>query len=539
MGLDNSIEPWWRGAALYQIYPLSFADSNGDGWGDLPGITARLDYVASLGVDGVWLSPFYEGAFADFGYDTTNQKAVDPRLGTLADFDALLQRAHGLGLKVLVDQIYTYTSNRHAWFQESRRARSSAKDDWYVWADARPDGTPPNNWLSIFGGPAWEWDRSRRQYYMTHFLPGMPHLKVQTDAVQAALLDIGRFWLNRGVDGFRLDVINLCMVDAELRDNPRATVIDEPVAMPAHAQEMRFDGSLPESFDFVRSIRRLADERPGRFLLGEIAGRDPMLDAQRYCSGDDLLHSAYFVLGAETAQLTASKLREELSRWTERHGSWPTWSFSNHDVIRGPSRCSGLEPTPEFATLLMAVLATTRGTILVYQGDELGLPDGQVPLDCLLDPATKRFYPDYLQRDGARTPMPWVASAPQAGFTTAKPWLPLGRDHAALAMDCQQGRDDSTLAWTRRLLALRRANPALRFGDCRFLDLPEPLLGFDRVADGRRVRCIFNISSTVTTLGDLIFTDGVVSLAKGHQRSKPSQHTLQPFGFCLIVRDVE
>lgn len=537
--MGDSNEAWWRGAALYQIYPLSFADSNGDGWGDLPGITARLDYVASLGVDGIWLSPFYEGAFADFGYDTTNQKAVDPRLGTLADFDALLARAHALGLKVLVDQVYTYTSNRHEWFQQSRAGRGGEKDDWYLWADARPDGSPPNNWISIFGGPAWEWDRSRRQYYMTHFLPGMPHLQAQTPAVQAALLDIGRFWLDRGVDGFRLDVINLCMVDPALRDNPPAAGSIAPVAMPAHAQEMRHDGSLPESFDFVRRIRRLADERPGRFLLGEIAGREPMSDAQRYCSGEDLLHSAYFVLGAETRPLTAAGLRRELGGWTERHGSWPTWSFSNHDVIRGPSRCSGLAPEAGFATVLMAVLAAARGTILVYQGDELGLPDGQVPFECLRDPATKRFYPDYLQRDGARTPMPWHASASQAGFTTGIPWLPLGRGHAALARDRQEASTDSPLAWSRRLLALRRAHRALRVGDCQFLELPDPLLGLDRTDGHAAVRCIFNIASTATMLDEATVAASPVLLEKGLRREASGQTFLEPFGFCVLARNPE
>lgn len=537
--MSDSNEAWWRGAALYQIYPLSFADSNGDGWGDLPGITARLEYVTSLGVDGIWLSPFYEGAFADFGYDTTNQKAVDPRLGTLADFDALLERAHTLGLKVIVDQVYTYTSNRHDWFRQSRAARGDAKDDWYVWADARPDGSPPNNWISIFGGPAWEWDRSRRQYYMTHFLPGMPHLQVQTPAVQAALLDIGRFWLDRGVDGFRLDVINLCMVDPALRDNPPAAGGVNSFAMPAHAQEMRYDGSLPESFEFVHRIRQLADEAPGRFLLGEIAGREPMQDAQRYCSGDDLLHSAYFVLGAETRPLTAAALRRELAGWTERHGSWPTWAFSNHDVIRGPSRCSTLEPPSGFATLLMAILTATRGTMLVYQGDELGLPDGQVPFDCLRDPATKRFYPDYLQRDGARTPMPWAGAAPHAGFTSGAPWLPLGRGHAALAPDNQESWADSPLAWTRRLIALRRAHRALRTGNCRFLDLPEPLFGLDRIGDGVGVRCIFNIAPTATKLGDALMDASTVLLSKGLGRDHDGDSVLEPHGFCLLARNPE
>lgn len=537
--MDNSIGPWWRGAALYQVYPLSFADSNGDGWGDLPGVTSKLDYIASLGVEGIWLSPFYEGAFADFGYDTTNHKAVDPRLGTLADFDTLLRRAHGLGLKVLVDQVYTYTSNRHEWFLQSHEQRGGPKDDWYVWADAKPDGSPPNNWLAIFGGPAWEWDRRRRQYYMTHFMPAMPHLQVQTPAVRDALLDIGRFWLARGVDGFRLDVINLCMVDRQLRDNPQASASGQPVSMPPDAQEMRFDGSLPESFEFVRDIRRLADERPGRFLLGEIAGRNPMNDARRYCSGDDLLHSAYFVLGVQTQQLTAATLRQELSAWTSSQTSWPTWSFSNHDVIRGPSRCSGLQDTPELAKMLLAVLATARGTMLLFQGDELGLPDGNVPFECLRDPATRRFFPDYLQRDGSRTPMPWSSSSAHAGFTTGVPWLPLGRGHADLALDRQEGHADSTLAWARRLIALRRQHPALRSGDCQFLDLPEPLLGYERIAAGSRVQCIFNVAPTSTKLSESAVARGSVSLANGYRPDRGGEAEFAPFGFRVTVRDAQ
>ena len=483
---------WWRGAALYQIYPLSFADSNGDGWGDLPGITARLDHVASLGVDGIWLSPFYESPFTDFGYDTTDQMRVDPRCGTLEDFDVLLARAHDLGLKVVVDQVYSYTSNRHPWFLASQSSHDNPRHDWYVWADARPDGTPPNNWMSIFGGPAWEWSRSRRQYYMTHFLPGMPHLRVEHPQVQQALLQIGRFWLERGVDGFRLDVINLCMVDPQLRDNPRSG--QQTFVMPAHAQIPLYDASLPANLDFVRRIRQLSNRYADCFLMGELAGAAPMPDAIEYTRGEQALHSAYFVLGPENAPLTAAALRRDLAAWTQDQPGWPTWSFSNHDIVRGVSRCGGRESSPEFAKLLLAVLATARGTMLLYQGDELGLPDGEVPYAQLRDPASRRFYPDHLQRDGARTPMPWQADAYALGFTTGTPWLPLGARHRDYAVDGQAARDDSTLAFTRELLALRRREPLLRTAAVRFLELPDPTLGFDRCAGSQRIRCVFNVS---------------------------------------------
>lgn len=529
--MSSESNPWWLGASLYQIYPLSFADSNGDGWGDLPGITQRLDYVASLGVDGIWLSPFYEGTYADFGYDTTDQKAVDPRCGTLDDFDVLLAKAHRLDLKIIVDQVYTYTSSHHPWFQQSRRSKDDAKADWYVWADAKADGTPPNNWISIFGGPAWEWDRSRRQYYMTHFLPGMPHLHVQNPEVQDALLDIGRFWLDRGVDGFRLDVINLAMVDEELRDNPCSVATG--ISMPGYAQRMLHDRSLPENLAFVRRIRRLADGAPGRFLMGEVSEPDALSTAKQYTAGRELLHSAYFVIGLEHSPLTAADLRRELGGWTEADDSWPTWAFSNHDVVRGLTRCGGRDGPPALARLLLAVLLTARGNALLYQGDELGLPDGQVPFERLRDPATRRFYPDHLQRDGARTPMPWQGGAPHAGFGTVEPWLPVGHGHAELAVDRQEADPRSTLAVARRLIALRRAEPALRTGSLRFLDLPEPLLGFERLNGARRIRCVFNVSSQPVSVGSELLRATPLA-AEGYS---PGSGKLEPFGFCIAAAE--
>jgi alpha-glucosidase len=527
-------EGWWRGATLYQIYPLSFADSNGDGWGDLPGIESRLDYVASLGVDGLWLSPFFESPFADFGYDTTNQQAVDPRLGTLADFDRLVDRAHALGLKVVIDQVYTYTSNRHPWFVESRQDRSGPRGDWYVWADAKPDGSAPNNWISIFGGPAWEWSRSRRQYYMTHFLPEMPHLRVEHPAVQEALLGIGRFWLDRGVDGFRLDVINLAVVDRELRDNPPSGQVG--FAMPGLAQSAIYDRSRPEALDFVTRIRRMTDERSGRFLLGELAGPDAMNAAKTYTSGSDRLHSAYHVLAADAGPSLAVTLRQELAAWTETTEGWPTWSFSNHDVVRGPTRCAGPNAEPQLAQLLLGVLAAARGTMLLYQGDELGLPDGDVPFALLRDPATRRFHPDYLQRDGSRTPMPWLGSAPHAGFTTGDPWLPLGPMHSSLAVDVQERTEDSTLAVARALVALRRREEALRIGDMRVIETPDPLLCLERSHGSRVIRCTFNVSHEPAMIPRSDAGHGASLFARGATVDSEGRTRLEAYGFDFRVQ---
>ncbi len=529
---DHSKE-WWRGAALYHIYPLSFADSNNDGWGDLQGIIAKLEYVSSLGVDGIWLSPFFESPLQDFGYDTTNHKGVDPLFGSLEDFDQLIEQAHALDLKVIVDQVYTYTSNRHHWFRDSRRLRNG-KEDWYVWADAKPDGSPPNNWLAIFGGSAWEWDTVRGQYYMTHFMPAMPHLNVRNPDVQEALLDSSRFWLERGADGFRLDVINLAMVDPNLPDNPRVENV-AAFLVPSQLQHLKYSGSLPENHAFIRRIRLLADEEPGRFLLGEVSSRDPMQTAREYSTGADRLNSAYFLLNAGCELLTANQLRTELEAWND-DDSWPTWAFSNHDSVRGPTRCGGSAPSPELARLLLAVLAMSRGTILIYQGDELGLPDADLPFQSLRDPASRRFYPDYLQRDGARTPMPWSGGSPNAGFSEATPWLPVPGVHCALAADMQEADDSSTLAWTRRLLDLRRREPAIRTGDIQFLASRDPLLAFKRSKAGSRLACVFNVSPKPTEWKPADAPVRKAKLASDASIGHDGGVELGPYGFaCLEV----
>jgi alpha-glucosidase len=524
---------WWRGAALYQIYPLSFADSNGDGWGDLPGITSRLEHVASLGVDGIWLCPFYRSAWVDFGYDTTDQRQVDPRCGTLEDFDALVRRAHALGLKVLVDQVYTYTSDRHPWFQASRADPAGRYGAWYEWAEPKPDGSPPNNWLSIFGGPAWAWDLRRRRYYMTHFLPEMPHLRVQDPDVQAALLEIGQFWLDRGVDGFRLDVINLAMVDPARRDNPPSGE-REPL-LPAHAQLGIHDASQPQNLDFVRRIRRLADRREGRFLLGEIAGRVPMATAREYTAGDQHLHSAYFLLGADQKLLTADGLRTELQGWDARHSGWPTWSFGNHDCMRALTRCGGPDAPRALADLLLAVLATARGTLLIYQGEELGLPDAQLALEEVRDPATRRFYPDFLQRDGARTPMPWTRDGTGAGFSSGTPWLPIPAAHRQFAAEVQAGDPESSLAWTRRLLRLRRDEVALRLGDVVFHAETGAVLAFERSYGKRRIVCAFNLSDRTADGPDV--GGASTLLARNVAQTPGPRPVLGPYGVWIGARE--
>ncbi|MGL5838205.1 MAG: alpha-amylase family glycosyl hydrolase [Sphingorhabdus sp.] len=526
-------KPWWQGASLYQIYPLSFSDSNGDGWGDLPGIISRLDYVASLGVDGIWISPFFRSAWTDFGYDTIDQKQVDPRMGTLADFDRLVARAHDLGLKVLIDQVYTYTSNQHPWFIESRSSPDNPKADWYVWADAKPDGGPPNNWQSIFGGAAWAWDAERRCYYMTHFLPEMPHLRVERPDVQQELLSIGKYWLDRGVDGFRLDVINLAVVDEKLRDNPIRRN-PNPV-VPAQRQEEIYNSSRVQALEFAGRIRKLVDAEPDRFLLGEIAGHEPMATARAYTKGKIGLHSAYFVLGADSATISAITLRTELEAWNNDQDGWPTWSVSNHDIMRAATRVGDGLPTDALAPMLIALLIAARGTALFYQGDELGLPDAMLPYDQLRDPASRRYYPDFLQRDGARTPMPWERTAPQAGFTSGVAWLPIPEAHVARAADGQEHEQNSVLNQTRQLIALRKSESALRDGTMAFVDSPAPVLHCVRADESGRIDCLFNISAQSVEIDALIPAGSMQLAAHGLH----GEQTLDPCGFAFFKRGVE
>jgi alpha-glucosidase len=484
---------WWRGAAIYQIYPRSFADSDGNGIGDLPGVTARLDYVASLGVDGVWLSPFFTSPMRDFGYDVADYCDVDPVFGTLADFDALVERAHALNLKVIIDQVYSHSSDQHPWFEESRSSLTNSKADWYVWADAKPDGSPPNNWQSVFGGPAWQWDARRGQYYLHNFLAEQPDLNLHNVAVQDALLDVAGFWLDRGVDGFRIDAINFGMHDPDLRDNPPAPN-SRKRTRPFDFQQHLYNQSHPDIVEFLERLRGVTDSYDDRFTLAEVGGENPLPEMRAFTEGDRRLNSAYgfdfLYADALTPQLVA-RVAEE---WPENAG-WPSWAFENHDAPRAISRWVAEPHRETFARTKMLLLACLRGSIILYQGEELGLPQVHVPFDRLQDPEAIANWPQTLSRDGARTPMPWSSTAPNLGFTTGKPWLPPGESHRLLAVDAQEEKGDSILAFTRECLELRRIHPALRYGSMHIVEAAEQILIFERMAGRARVRCTFNLSS--------------------------------------------
>jgi alpha-glucosidase len=489
---------WWRGAAIYQVYPRSFQDSNGDGIGDLAGITSRLDYIARLGVDGIWISPFFTSPMADFGYDVADYCGVDPIFGTLADFDALVARAHGLGLRVTIDQVYSHTSDRHDWFIESRACRENPKADWYVWADPKPDGSPPTNWQSVFGGPAWTWDARRGQYYMHNFLSSQPQLNCHKPEVQDALLGVAQFWLDRGVDGFRIDALNFAMHDPQLRDNPPAEPDGRPRTRPFDFQQHRYNQSHPAIAGFIARIRELTDSYDGIFTVAEVGGKDAEREMKLFTSGETHLNSAYGFDFLYADALTPALVARALEQWPDvADVGWPSWAFENHDAPRALSRWCAPDQREAFARLKAALLATLRGNIIVYQGEELGLTQVEIPYEQLRDPEAIANWPLTLARDGARTPLPWQAQSEQGGFTSSStPWLPLGEENLARAIDRQEVGPASLLNLTRTLLALRRSRPALRTGSCEVVLADAARLVLRRSAAGERILAVFNLSDS-------------------------------------------
>jgi alpha-glucosidase len=490
---------WWRGAVIYQIYPRSFQDANGDGIGDLAGILHRLDYVASLGVDAIWISPFFPSPMLDFGYDVMNYRDVDPMFGTLADFDALIERAHELGLRVMIDLVLSHTSDQHRWFRESRSSRDNPKANWYVWADARPDGTPPNNWLSIFGGSAWEWDSERLQYYQHNFLKEQPDLNFHEPEVQDELLEVARFWLERGVDGFRLDTINFYFCDRELRDNPvlppeLRDYSTAPAVNPYNWQEHLYDKSRPEMIGFLERLRALMDEYGDTAAVGEVG------DAQRgmeimgeYTFGDHRMQMCYAFEFLSPEAPGGRRVGQVLRRFMSAAADgWACWAFSNHDVERHATRW---QMGPEQLRVYLAMLLSLRGSVCLYQGEELGLTEAYVPFEELQDPYGKRFWPKFRGRDGCRTPIPWLGETIHAGFSETRPWLPVAMEHVTMAVSVQDQDAESMLAFYRRMLAWRKTQPALAKGTFRIQETSDTTISYLREHQGGTVLCAFNLGA--------------------------------------------
>lgn len=465
--IDTKPKLWWQKAVIYQIYPRSFQDSNGDGIGDLKGITSRLDYLTqTLGVDAIWLSPFYVSPMADFGYDVADYTDVDPIFGTLADFDELLERAHQSGLKVIIDYVPNHTSDRHPWFLESRSSRDNPKRDWYIWADPKPDGSPPNNWLSIFGGPAWEWDANTQQYYLHSFLKEQPDLNWRNPQVKQAMFDVLRFWLDRGVDGFRIDVPHFIMKDPLLRDNPLRTESGSSLHKPFGEYETQihlYDQNHPDVHQIYREMRQLLDSynhTQPRFFIGEVHIYDWQKWVEFYGKNLDEMHMPFnFQLLKTKWQAQAIRKSVDALERILPEGAWPNYVLGNHDEPRLASRI-GQEATRLAAMLLL----TLRGTPTLYYGDEIGMTDVPIPREELQDPLGRRL--PGLGRDPCRTPMQWDDS-PHAGFappSAAKTCYPLAPDIRERNVKKQLEDPRSLLNLYRRLLAYRKSSAALLAG---------------------------------------------------------------------------
>lgn len=468
--------PWWKTGAVYQIYPRSFQDSDGDGIGDLRGIERRLDYIAELGVEAIWLSPVHPSPQADFGYDVADYLGVDPVFGSLDDLLRLIREAHARGLKVLLDGVFNHTSDQHAWFEDSRSSRTASKRSWYIWRDG-VNGGPPNNWASTFGGSAWTLDPPTGQYYLHSFLPEQPDLNWREPAVVDAVLDVLQVWFERGVDGFRLDVFNCYLKDEALRSNPRRW---HPGGLfyGYIGQHHVHDRDQADLRDVLGRMRSLADAH-GAVLVGETLDENFRYEKAGDYVGAQLLHMD-FHFGLLHSRWTADALFKGISAQLDRLPSdgWPTWVLSNHDFKRHPTRWGGGDARAKAAAVLATCL---RGTPYLYYGEELGMPEARLRRSEIVDPPGKRFWPFFKGRDGARTPMQWDGS-PSGGFTGGRPWLPLGADVAERSVASQEGVGRSVLETYRSLLALRLSCAPLAAGSQTSLSARAGVLSWRREA---------------------------------------------------------
>ena len=528
---------WWEGAVIYQVYPRSLMDSNGDGIGDIPGIISKLDYIKSLGVDAIWISPFFKSPMKDFGYDIADYRDIDPLFGTLADFDILINKAHELDLKIIIDQVLSHTSDQHAWFQESRQNRTNEKADWYVWTDAKENDELPNNWLAIFGGSAWQWDNSREQYFLHNYLTNQPDLNYHSDGLRSQILEEVEFWLKRGVDGFRLDAINFCYHDKELRDNPikpvnerrgRGFSSDNPYAAQYHI----YDNDQPETLEFLEDLRKLIDRYPGVMTMGEINTENSFKSISEYTAADKRLHMGYsFELLVD--EFSGPHIRETVeNQMAQMNGGTPCWAISNHDVVRVLSRWGGDNPDPRMAKMLTALLCSLPGTICSYQGEELGLTQGEILRDQLRDPFGIKFWPEFKGRDGCRTPMPWESRKIMAGFSEGTPWLPIPEEHLKLSVDIQESAEDSVLNNFRNILNWRKQHDTLQYGDIRFIDTVAETLAFTRNNNDQSLYACFNLSAQPKSM---TLPEGISLCEQPDHNTPPAvdeekQFTLPPYG---------
>jgi alpha-glucosidase len=521
----GTVQPeWWRNGIIYQVYPRSFYDTNGDGIGDINGITEKLPYIKSLGVDAVWLSPFFKSPMVDFGYDVSDYRDVDPMFGQLEDFDRMVQEAHALGLKVVIDQVYSHTSDQHAWFEESRQSRDNPKADWYVWEDTKPDGNPPNNWVSVFGGSSWKWDTRRKQYYLHNFLTEQPDLNVHNPEVQDQLLSDLRFWLDRGVDGFRLDAINFCCHDQSLADNPAKSDTLEGYGdtIPTNQYDYQWhvnDKTQPETERFLQRVREVLDEYPDTMAVGEI-GDDNMIPTMTRYTTENRLHCAYsFELLATDCDAPFIRRIVNDAEQLMTDG-WACWSIGNHDVPRVITRWNKPDVSEDIkeqrTAMFWLMQFTLRGNSCIYQGEELGLDEAEIAFEDLQDPYGINLWPEFKGRDGCRTPMPWIAENPHAGFSTAKPWLPVAESHQARSVDVMEADSSSLLHRFRGITQWKRQQSWLAMASLELTDDNPEVLSYLRHWEGETYFVALNLSYETQTVQQQVFGDDLTPAGYPH-----------------------
>lgn len=524
---DHSLqeEPWWKGAIIYQIYPRSFQDSNSDGIGDLNGITKRLPYLKSLNIDALWLSPFFTSPMADFGYDVADYCAVDRIFGTLDDFDNMVVSAKNNDLKIIIDLVFSHTSIAHEWFEKSR-ARVVGYEDFYVWADPQNDGSPPNNWLAHFGGTAWSWDSKRGQYYLHNFLHSMPDLNLHNEKVQEALLDVMRFWLDRGVAGFRLDVVDYYAHDPSLKNNPPLPKDKRPKRIePYMMQEHRYNRNHENIIPFIKKMRQLCDNHNDSdiMMVAEISEAGGVEASIYYTDTSEKLHTSYnFDLLSD--DFSPQHIQQVITKYSEAApDGWPSWSFSNHDAVRVATRWAlqkhQEKPDPLFIKMINALLLSLKGTVYIYQGQELGFEQVDVAFEDMKDPYGIFQYPENKGRDGCRTPMIWADKRAYGGFSDVKPWLPIGLENIPLAVSKQDEIERSILNHFKGLSDERQKSPALRLGDIDFIHACDDILAFVRKYNDKEIMCIFNFSEK-----DVLLPQEIINYLEQNPPAKISRH---------------
>jgi alpha-glucosidase len=516
MSSDPQAYKWWERGIIYQIYPRSFMDSDGDGIGDLGGIRAKLDYLQSLGIDAIWISPIFPSPMADFGYDISNYADIDPVFGTLEEFDGLIDDAHARGLKVLLDYVPNHTSDQHPWFIEARASRTSPKRDWYIWRDPAPDGGPPNNWRANFGGAAWELDRRTDQYYYHAFLKEQPDLNWRNPQVQDAMLNVLRFWLDRGVDGFRVDVMHHLVKDIEFRDNPRNPNW-RPGMSPYRELLTTYTADLPDVQSIVAKMRAVVEEYSERMIVGEIYLPVERLMAYYGASGEGAhLPFNFQLIGlpwkARTIAAAVERYEAMLPSYT-----WPNWVLGNHDKPRIATRIGAAQ-----ARVAAMLLLTLRGTPTMYYGDEIGMHDVPIAPHEVKDPFEKNVPGLGLGRDPERTPMQWSAEE-QAGFTTGKPWLPIADDYPSVNVTIESEDPGSMLNLYRRLIQIRRAEPALAVGGFAPVPADGDLIAYVRKAGRRRLLIVLNLGAQPQTFNTFELESRAALLLSTHPDRAPQE----------------